>query len=64
MGADPGRVEPSDALEMQRGMPRIGFQEIKLLVRERPDGGGQRLVAGPEAGGRVMRQSSRERPTA
>jgi len=40
VGTDPGRVKPSDALEMQGGMARIDCQKLKLLVRERSASGG------------------------
>ena len=36
VSADPDGMEPTDALEVQRGMPWIRLQELELLVRERP----------------------------
>ena len=45
VGTDTGRMKPAEALVIQGGMSRIGFQELKLRVRERLDSGGQRIVA-------------------
>ena len=60
VGTDTGRVEPTNAFEMQGGVPRVRLQERELLVCERPDVAGQRIVTRPEARRGVMRQSLRE----
>jgi len=64
VNADADRVEPIDALEVQRGMSRIRLEQRKLFVREVAHGSGQRVIARPEAGRGMMGQSLRERPAA
>src|SRR6185503_5138005 len=46
----------ADLLEMKRRMPRVGLQELIVLVRELANLGRQRLVQRPEAGRGVVIQ--------
>ena len=58
------RVEALHALEAERRMLWIRFQQRELLIRELPDYTRERLIALPETRRRVVRQSFRERPAA
>ena len=62
MGTDASGVEPAHSLEMQRRVLWIGLEELELLIGEGPDLLWQLLVSAPEARGRIMDQSFRERP--
>lgn len=58
------RVEALHALEAERRMLWISFQQRELLIRELPDYTRERRIALPEARRSVVRQSFRERPAA
>ena len=45
------QLTAAEKLELQRWMPRIGFEQLEVLVGQRTDFDGQRVVAAPEPRG-------------
>ncbi len=55
-------VKAANVFEMQRGVLRIGLEELELLVGKGPDLLWQLVVGAPETWSRIMVQSFFERP--
>ncbi len=64
MLTDASRPEASHSLQMQRWMPRVGFQSLKAAVGQALDGIRQSCVCGPKFRVGIMVQSLVERPVA
>lgn len=59
VNADPHRPDFADALEAQGRMSRIMFQQLEILVCQRPDFSRQRMVVLPIAGGCAVNRQER-----